>query len=107
MDSEFNNFSLVRGIINDNNDFFIMFNKFKGELGLYIIKVKMNNPIIRSKTNPNKDELNGQLILNYRTGLEIGDAEINLLESHLGYRELVVSFKTIFINIFTVMIIDM
>tara|TARA_B110000285_G_C14515056_1_gene334018 strand:- start:72 stop:284 length:213 start_codon:yes stop_codon:yes gene_type:complete len=46
-------------------------------------------------------------ILKWKRSLEIGDCAINVLRDNVkGYKEIIISYKTIFINVYTIMVID-
>ena len=70
-------------------------NKFKEKLGIFLIRFDENNP---------KDH---SFILRWKNKLYIADADVCIIRNHkTKYKELVVSFKTIFINTFNVFVID-
>ena len=70
-------------------------NKFKEKLGIFLIRFDENNP---------KDH---SFILRWKNKLDIADADVCIIRNHkTKYKELVVSFKTIFINTFNVFVID-
>ena len=46
-------------------------------------------------------------ILKWKRSLEIGDCAINILrDKQNGFKEIVISYKTIFINVYTIMVVD-
>ena len=75
--------------------FYIMANKYRGKLGLFIIKLDEENP----------DDY--KFLLKLKNKLDIGDADIEVhkcQEKH--YKELIVSYKTIYMNTYNVTVID-
>lgn len=64
------------------------------------------HPIIRGKGG--REELNGEFIINMGNKLDIADANMFVLRNEqYGYRELIVSYKTMYINTFNCMVVDL
>jgi len=63
-------------------------------------------PIVKAKNG--REELNGEFIINMGNKLDIADANMFVLknETH-GYKELIVSYKTMYINTFNCMVVDL
>ena len=75
--------------------FYIMANKYRGKLGLFIIKLDEENP----------DDY--KFLLKLKNKLDIGDADIEVHKCHeKHYKELIVSYKTIYMNTYNVTVID-
>lgn len=56
----------------------------------------------------NEDELNGEFLVNWGNKLTIGDCNLHVLKNEeCGFKELIVSFKCIYINTFNVNVIDL
>ena len=75
--------------------FYILANKYKEKLGLFMLRLNENNP---------KDF---KFLIKIKNKLDIADADIFVCrnkEKH--YKELVVSYKTIFVNTYSLFIID-
>jgi hypothetical protein len=70
-------------------------NKHQGKLGVFLIKFHEQNP------------KNFIFFLKYKTKLEIADADIAVMRNKKsGFKELIVSFKTINVNTYNVYIVD-
>jgi hypothetical protein len=99
LDDEFK-ISAIKEIIYDHEDrmFYLLANKHESKLGLFLIKFSEKNP-------QNK---NHKFFLKYKNKLDISDADIAVLrkEGRKNYKELIISYKTIFINTYTVRVID-
>jgi hypothetical protein len=77
--------------------FYLLANKHHSKLGLFLIKFSEKNP-------QNK---NHKFFLKYKNKLEISDADIAVLKNpEKNYKELIISYKTISINTYTVRVID-
>ena len=75
--------------------FFIMANKYKHKLGLFVIKLEEENP-----EKPH-------FLLKLKNKLDIGDADIEVHKCpEKGYKELIISYKTIYLNSYNVTVID-
>ena len=82
-------------------------NKTRGKLGVYLLRMDAKqHMVINSSTG--KPELSGEFIINMTNKLNMGDANMFILSNdRLGYRELILSYKTIFINTFNCSVIDL
>ena len=70
-------------------------------MGIFILKVDANDPY------PYPGAVNSSFILKWKKQLEIGDCDISILRDvERGYKEIVIAFKTIYINVYTIMVID-
>jgi hypothetical protein len=75
--------------------YYLLANKHHGKLGLFLIKFNENNP----KSH--------KFLIKYKNKLSISDADIAVLRNDVSnYKELIISYKTIFINTYTVRVID-
>ena len=82
----------------ESNSLYIIANRLEGQLGFYILNIAINDPY-PGGTN--------SFILKWKRSLEIGDCAINILRDQKnGFKEIVISYKTIFINVYTIMVID-
>lgn len=84
---------------NEDNQIYIIANKYLGKLGFYIMRINMLNPFLGPE--------NAQFIVKWNRNLDISDASIAILrDQENGYKEIVVSYKTIFINVYNIMVLD-
>lgn len=80
---------------NDDNSFYILCNKYKEKLGFYLLKTDADRP------------LKHRFIIKWKNKLDIEDTNVfKLLDSNRGYKELCVSYKSIYINTYSIMVID-
>jgi len=105
IDEEFQ-ISCMKSIFYDTGSFYILANKARGKLGLFLVRMNCYHPIVTAKSG--REELNGEFIINMGNKLDIADANMFVLrnEQH-GYRELIVSYKTMYINTFNCMVVDL
>lgn len=79
----------------DDQMFYILTNKFEEKLGFFVIKFKVDNPIKR------------QFLIKWKNKLDIGDTNIHVLRNtETGTKEVIISFKTININTYNLMVMD-
>lgn len=98
LDREFE-ISAIKEIIYDHEDkvFYLLANMHYGKLGLFLIKFSERNP----------QNNNHKFFLKYNNKLDISDADIAVLRNPVNnFKELIISYKTIFINTYTVRVID-
>ena len=74
--------------------FYLLCNKYQQKLGLFLIKLSEDDP-----TQYN-------FFMKWKNKLDISDADIGLVHMEEQYRELVVSYKTIFMNTYNVLVVD-
>ena len=89
--------SNIKEIIYDDEErlFYMLANKYDEKLGIFLIRFREENPIKH------------RFILKWKNKLDIADADVNIIRNTKNkYKELVLSFKTIFINTFNVQVID-
>lgn len=95
---------LVKEIVLDGEDghFYFLANKRQGRLGYYLIRFDAKNP------------KEFKFLTSWINNLEIGDASIYLLrgadlngQGKSYFKELVVSYKTIYINTYNITLIDL
>ena len=101
MDDEHNlkNFNTILFDAEDNQ-IYIIANKLNGELGFFILRLEGKDPYQKKGVN--------QFIVKWPRKLDIDDCHINILkDSKRGYKEVVVSYKTIFVNIYTILVLDL
>lgn len=97
LDQEFK-VDLIKQIVYDEEDnvFYILANKYEEKLGFFIIKINEHNPL--------KDS---QFIIKWKNKLDINDSNIFVLRNQKsGIKELIISFKTIYINTYNIMAMD-
>ena len=89
--------SATKELIYDPEDscFYLLANKYQDKLGVFIIKFDELDP-----TNSN-------FFMKYKNKLDISDADIAVLRCEKNrLKELVLSYKTIHSNVYTVMVVD-
>ena len=89
---------VIKEIIHDEEDhvFYILSNKYDDKLGFFIIRMDEFNP-----------EQNFKFLTKYKNKLDIGDCDIFVMRTqNPNLKELVVSFKTIYINTYNIIIYD-
>ena len=79
--------------------FYILANKFEEKLGFFIIRMQA------------KDPADFRFLTKWKNKLDIGDANIFVLrhanrDKSQFYKELVISYKTIYINTYNVTVMD-
>lgn len=87
----------IKEIIHDEDDgvFYILANKYEQKLGFFLIKMDAENP----------DQ--HRFLTKYKNKLDIGDCSIKVMRDHsFGFKELVISYKTIYINTYNVHVLD-
>ena len=87
----------IKEIIHDHEDrhFYILCNKYKEKLGIFLIRMDENDP--RQHT----------FILRWKNKLDIADCSVYIVRNHAKrFKELVISYKTIFINTYNVWVFD-
>ena len=87
----------IRDLIYDAEhlQYYVLTNKFDEKLGFFVIKI--------SETNPHKSKF----LIKWKNKLDIGDTSMTInRDLHNGIKELVVSFKTIYINTYNVVVMD-
>ena len=79
----------------EDHVFYILANKYDEKLGFFLIKM--------SESDTNKFSF----LTKYKNKLDIGDATISILRDRKkGYKELVLSYKTIYINTYNVHVME-
>lgn len=89
--------SLIREIVYDNDwkQFYVMANKYKGKLGLYVIRFHEDEP----------DDF--EFLLKFKNKLEVSDAHIIVHRCPIkNYKELILSYKSIYVNTYSVAVFD-
>lgn len=75
--------------------FYIVSNYCQDQLGFFILRIKEDEPY------------NGSFLIKWQNKLQFGDANIDFLKCpHRKYREMVVSYKVIYLNIFNLLVMD-
>ena len=89
--------SAIKEIIHDFEDgvFYILANKLEGLLGFFVFTIK------------EKDPHQSKFYIKYKNKLDIGDTDINVLrDPDNRVKELVISYKSIYINTYNVIVLD-
>lgn len=89
--------SAIKEIIYDHEDgvFYMLANKFEEKLGFFVFTLQ------------EKDPYQSKFYIKYKNKLDIGDCDINVLRDiDTKVKELVISYKTIYINTYNVIVID-
>ena len=102
MDERFN-IGIIKEILYDEDDkcFYLVANKYDEKLGFFIIKMSETDPINNFK-----------FLTKYKNKLDIGDCKLFVMRSRIGkdkktqLKELVISYKTIYINTYNIVIMD-
>ena len=97
LDEKFN-IGIIKEIIHDEEDqcFYLVANKFDEKLGFFIIRMDEHNP-----------EKDFKFLTKYKNKLDIGDCKLFMMRSkQRALKELVISYKTIYINTYNVVIMD-
>jgi len=87
----------IKEIVYDKEDkaFYILFNKLEEKLGFYILKIDEEQPT------------KGKFLIRWKNKLDIGDPNIFVLRNYeKGLKELVVSYKVIYLNVYNVISMD-
>ena len=86
----------VVGYDTEGDDFFILCNKHMGKFGFFLVKFD------------SQEFENLKFMMKYENKLEIDDCYLYILnDAKAGLRELVLSYKTIFMNIHTILSMDL
>ena len=88
----------IKEIIYDSDEkaFYIMANRHKFELGIYLLKIYQNNPTHHS-----------EFIIRWNTKMNIGDVNFYIMrDEKKNLKELIVSYLTIYQNSHNVIIMD-
>jgi len=87
----------IKEIIHDHEDrvFYLLCNKYMGKLGLFLIVFDEFNP------------MKHKFFFKYKNRLDISDADMFVVRNQeKNYKELIVSYKSIMVNTYTLMIAD-
>ena len=94
----------IKKIVNIEDNFYIMGNKRFSKLGYYLLQIDMNDPLANIDF---PKEVEKQFLINYSNKLDIGDVDIfAYTNKKKNQKELIVSYKSIYINIYNLIIID-
>jgi len=96
IDEEYN-IANIKAIIFDTDDdvFYLLTNKYMEKLGFYVLKMNEDDPH------------NCKFLIKWKNKLDIGDTNIFVLRNRVkSIKEIIISFKTIFINTFNVVVMD-
>lgn len=94
----------IKEIIFDHEDhvFYFLANKYKGKLGFFLIRMDEKDP---------KDHRKSKFMTKWKNKLDLGDASLNVIRHYNRdksqmYKELVIAYKTIYINTYNVTVMD-
>ena len=85
--------SNIKEIIYDHEEkvFYILANKYLGKLGVFLLRFKQDDPS------------DFRFVLKWKNKLDIADCDVNITRNaKKKFKELVISFKTIYMNTFNV-----
>lgn len=88
---------MIKEIIFDEEDrlFYFLSNKYDEKLGFFVFSICEQDP------------LDHRFFIKYKNKLDIGDADIYILRSKKNrLKEIVISYKTIYINTFNILVMD-
>jgi hypothetical protein len=94
---ELYNISNIKEMIYENVDkqFYLLANSYQEKIGLFLIRFDLNDPNIF------------KFILKWKNKLDIADANLFIIKMKgSNYRELIISYKTIYINTYNVKVVD-
>ena len=98
----------IKSVIFYDDDFYILANKRGAKLGYYLLRIPEESPD-RHDDDPSKKE--DMFLMNYANKLDIGDVNLYVLKeegiSGKSRTELIITYKTIYINIYTINVIDL
>lgn len=87
----------IKEIIHDDEDkvFYMLCNKFQEKLGIFLVKFSESDP------------RDFKFILKWKNKLDVDNCAVKIIRNEAKkYKELVICFKTIFINTYNVQVID-
>lgn len=89
--------SAIKEIIYDYEDgvFYILSNKLEEKLGFFVFTLQEEDPY------------QAKFYIKYKNKLDIGDTDISVLRNvKQGVKELIISYKTIYINTYNIIVLD-
>ena len=87
----------IKEIIFDQEDevFYLLVNKYQEKLGLFMIRFSMHDPSVFT------------FFIKWKNKLDIADADLAVMRNKdKKYKELMVTYKTIYMNTYSVYVID-
>lgn len=114
LDNEFK-ISDFKSILYDEGYFYLMANKRENKLGFYLIKIDQHNLFVDIDKREESKLKEKMFLINQMNKLDIGDIDINIRvdnrycdwNSLVKSRQLLVSFKSIYINTYSVFAINL
>ena len=95
--------SSIQNVIFYNGCFYILANKRDGKLGYYLLKLRQDTP-----HNIDAARIDDAFILNVNNKLDIASVDMHVFTDEVtDQRQLLISYKTIFINVYTINVIDL
>jgi hypothetical protein len=102
-------------LIYDNGHFYLIANKRLDKLGFYLLKICAMEPFGPNNNKNTPQDKERMFMINWENKLDIGDVNIEVredrnwnefLKREVVKRELVVGYKSIYINVYSVFVID-
>ena len=94
----------IKRVIYFKRHFYIIANKRHEKLGIYVLKLPEWYEEERDISALDKE---GLFLVNYKNALDIGDVNLDVLEDPNEHDILIISYKTIYISLYTIMVIDL
>lgn len=91
--------SNIKEIIYDHEEgfFYLLANKYQEKLGFFVLKINKDVPQINKKS----------FLIKQKNKMDIGDANMFVLRNkRKGIKEVIISYKTIYINTFNITCMD-
>ena len=106
LDNEFK-IGIIKEIIHDEEDkcFYMVANKYDEKLGFFIIRMDEDDPLGFYKDESGKKVMKSRFLTKYKNKLDIGDCKLSVMREE-NLKELVISYKTIYINTYNIVIMD-
>ena len=98
--------SQIKAVLYFEGYFYVMANKREQRLGFYLLRIPQRDPVKAASGEDWEKEKEEMFFMNYRGKLEIGDVDMHILKED-GDTHLIVSYKTIYINVYSLKVIDL
>ena len=92
--------SNIKEIIYDHEEgyFYLLANKYQEKLGFFVLKIHKERPMVNN---------NSSFLMKQKNKMDIGDANMFVLRNRgKGIKEVIISYKTIYINTFNITCLD-
>ena len=78
---------------------YMIANRHKDDLGIFIVQFMEDDPFVNDTT---------VFLVKWKTRLVIGDVALHILRDEArNYKEIVISYKTIYINVYSIIVLDL